>query len=76
MDKMIGMFLWSMLQNKLQQMWINTQGVNFQDMNSINDFASKILPWMLKNNPQMQEYIKNNVPQEKKEEVVKIINNL
>lgn len=76
MDKMIGMFLWSMLQNKLQQMWINTQGVNFQDMNSINDFASKILPWMLKNNPQMQEYIKNNVPQEKKEEVVQIINNL
>ena len=76
MDKMIGMFLWSMLQNKLQQMWINTQWVNFQDMNSINDFASKILPWMLKNNPQLQEYIKNNVPQEKKEEVVKIINNL
>lgn len=76
MDKMIGMFLWSMLQNKLQSMWINTQGVNFNDMNSINDFASKILPWMLKNNPQMQEYIKNNVPQEKKEEVVKIINNL
>ena len=76
MDKMIGMFLWSMLQNKLQQMWINTQWVNFQDMNSINDFAKKILPWMLKDNPQMQEYIKNNVPQEKKEEVVKIINNL
>ena len=76
MNNIITAFLWNMLQNKLQSMWINTQWVNFQDMNSINDFASKILPWMLKNNPQLQEYIKNNVPQEKKEEVVQIINNL
>ena len=68
-----------MLQNKLQSMGINTQGVNFNDMNSINQFAQSILPGLLKNNPQAKEMIKNNMgtlDEWTKEEVVKIIDNL
>ena len=79
MDKILWNFLWQMLQNKLQQMGVNTQWVNFNDMNSINDFASKILPWMIKNNPQMKEIIKQNLwnlDKDKQEEVVKIIDSI
>lgn len=76
MDNLISMFLWSMLQNKLQSMGINTQGVNFNDMNSINEFAKKIMPDLLKNNPQMKEWIKQNAPAENKDEVVQIVDNI
>jgi hypothetical protein len=79
MDKILWNFLWQMLQNKLQQMGVNTQWVNFNDMNSINDFASKILPWMIKNNPQMKEIIKQNLwnlDKDKQEEVMNTINSI
>lgn len=76
MNNLISMFLWSMLQNKLQSMGINTQGVNFNDMNSINEFAQKIMPDLLKNNPQMKEWIKQNAPAENKDEVVHIVDNI
>ena len=79
MDKLLWTFLGGMLQNKLQSMGINTQGVNFNDMNSINQFAQSILPGLLKNNPQAKEMIKNNMgtlDEWTKEEVVKIIDNL
>lgn len=76
MNNLISMFLWSMLQNKLQSMGINTQGVNFNDMNSINEFAQKIMPDLLKNNPQMKEWIKQNAPAENKDEVVQIVDNI
>lgn len=75
----MSMFLWSMLQNKLQSMWIDTRGVNFNDMNSINDFASKILPWMIKGNPQMKDFIKQNMGnlnKEQQDEVVKVIDSM
>lgn len=76
MDNIISMFLWSMLQNKLQNMGINTQGVNFNDMNSLNEFAKKIMPDILKNNPQMKEWIKQNAPAENKDEVVQVVDNI
>lgn len=76
MDNIISIFLWSMLQNKLQSMGINTQGVNFNDMNSLNEFAKKIMPDILKNNPQMKEWIKQNAPAENKDEVVQVVDNI
>lgn len=79
MDKLLWTFLGGMLQNKLQSMGINTQGVNFNDMNSINQFAQSILPGLLKNNPQAKEMIKNNMgtlDEGTKEEVVKIIDSI
>jgi hypothetical protein len=36
------------------------QGVNFSDMNSLNQFAEKIVPTMLKNNPSMKNFVKQN----------------
>ena len=60
-------------------MWINTDGVNFNDMNSINQFAEKILPWMIKGNPQMKDFIKQNMGnlnKEQQDEVVKVIDNM
>jgi hypothetical protein len=79
MDKILWWFFGQMLQNKLNQMWITTQWVNFNDMNSINDFASKILPWILKNNPQAKEIIKQNIgslDKKQQEEIVKIVDSI
>jgi len=73
MNNLLSAFIGSMLQNKLQSMGINTQGVNFNDMNSLNQFAQKIMPDILKNNPQMKEWIKQNAPAENKDEVVQIV---
>ena len=71
--------VWWMIKNKLQSMWINTDGVNFNDMNSINQFAQKILPWMIKGNPQMKDFIKQNMGnlnKEQQDEVVKVIDSM
>lgn len=71
--------VWWMIKNKLQSMWINTDGVNFNDMNSINQFAQKILPWMIKGNPQMKDFIKQNIGnlnKEQQDEVVKVIDSM
>lgn len=79
MDNLVFLMMRGMLQSKLQQMGIPTQWVNFNDMNSLNDFAQKILPQLLKDNPQAREMIKNsmgNFDPKQKEEIVKIIDNL
>ncbi len=68
--------LWMLLQGMLQQKGIDTTGVNFNDMGSINNFAQKIMSDILKNNPQMKEWIKQNAPQDKKDEVVQIVDNI
>ena len=57
-------------------MGIDTNGINFNDMNSLNDFAQKILPGLLKGNPQAKEMIKQNMgnlDKETQDEVVKVI---
>lgn len=76
MNQLMMNIVGGMLQNKLQQAGFNTQWVNFNDINSVGNFAKQIIPWILKGNPQMKDYIKNNVPQENKEEVVQIIDNI
>lgn len=79
MDNIVMTLMKGMLQSKLQQLWIPTDWVNFNDMNSINQFAQSILPGLLKNNPQAKEMIKNNIgtlDDATKEEVVKIIDSI
>ena len=34
--------------------------VNFNDMNSLNQFAERIVPMMLKSNPNMKNFVKQN----------------
>lgn len=67
------------IQGKLQQLWINSadlQWVNFSDPNSLNDLAKKIMPTLLKQNPQVAQQIKQIAPQyapEQANEIVEII---
>lgn len=67
------------IQWKLQQLWVSPndlQWVNFSDPNSLEELAKKIMPWLLKNNPQVAQQIKQIAPQyvpDKAWEIVDII---
>ena len=69
------------MKQKLLQMGVpesDLQGVNFSDMNSLNQLAEKIVPTMLKNNPNMKNFVKQNGAffGDRKEEVVEIVDKL
>lgn len=49
------------IQDKLTQLWVSQQdlqGVNFNDPNSLNELARKIMPGLLKSNPTIANQIK------------------
>lgn len=79
MNNILTSFIWGAIKNKLQSMGISTDGINFNDMNSLNDFAKNILPGLLKDNPQAKEMIKQNMgnlDKETQDEVVKVIDGI
>ena len=43
MNNILNSFIWGAIKNRLQSMGIDTNGINFNDMNSLNDFAKNIL---------------------------------
>ena len=62
--QMFNAFWW--LQNKLIQLWVNPQDlqwVNFNDPASLNELAAKIMPGLLKANPQIAQQIKQQANQ-------------
>ena len=62
----------SMLQNKLQQMWLN---IDLNNENQVKDLVTK----MLTSNPQAKEMIKQNIgnlDKEAQDEVVKVIDGI
>ena len=67
------------IQGKLQQLWVSPsdlQWVNFNDPNSLEELAKKIMPWLLKSNPQVAQQIKQIAPQyapDKANDIVQII---
>lgn len=67
------------IQWKLQQLWVSPadlQWVNFSDPNSLNELAKKIMPNLLKQNPQVAQQIKQVAPQyapDQAGEIVEII---
>ena len=67
------------IQWKLQQLWVSPsdlQWVNFNDPNSLEELAKKIMPWLLKSNPQVAQQIKQIAPQyapDKANDIVQII---
>lgn len=69
------------IQGKLQQLWVSStdlQWVNFNDPNSLNDLAKKIMPTLLKQNPQIAQQVKQVASQyapDKAWEIVEIIGN-
>ena len=51
--------------------------VDFNNMDQLNQLAEQIVPWLIKSNPQIANLIKQNanLAGDKKEEVVKVIDN-
>ena len=77
--QMFNAFWW--LQNKLIQLWVNSQDlqwVNFNDPASLNELAAKIMPWLLKSTPQTAQQIKQQANQfvpDKWAEIIEMIGN-
>lgn len=72
---------WGSIKQKLLQMGVpenDLQGVNFYDMNSLNQLAEKIMPQMLKNNPNMKNFVKQNQNffWDRKDEVIEVVDKL
>ena len=67
------------LRQRLLSMWISPndmQGVDFNNMNDLNKLAEKIVPNMLKSNPNIANLIKQNssmLGSEKSKEVCEVI---
>ena len=66
MNNLLQMILWmwnfSGIKDRLIQLWIpqeTLQWVDFSNMQSLNDLAQKIMPWLLANNKQLAWQIKN-----------------
>lgn len=77
--KSMGML--SSIREKLIKAWVSAKDlewVKFDDPESLNNLAQKIMPWLLKNNPQAAQQIKESwlLQWETKQEVVQIIDNL
>lgn len=68
------------IQWKLQQLWVSPadmQWVDFNNPESLEELAKKIVPWLLKSNPQIAQQIKQIAPQyvpDKADDIVQIIN--
>ena len=78
-------FLWSLtwdaLKNRLLAQGIEPyqlEWVDFHDMDQLNKLAEKIVPWLIKKNPNMANLIKQNanLAWDKKDEVVEVINKI
>ena len=75
---MRGMWLISGIREKLIKAWVNQQelqGVNFTDPESLDKLAQKIMPKLLKNNPQIAKQIKESwwLDEKTKEDVAEVI---
>lgn len=78
---MKSMWWLSWLREKLINAGVSPQDlqwVRFDDPESLNKLAEKIVPWLLKNNPQMAQKIKESVwlDGQTKQEVAEIVDNL
>ena len=75
----MSMFKGEFLRQKLLQAGISPndlQGIDFNNVNDLNQLAEKIVPTLLKNNPMMKNIIKQNsgmLSPDKQKEVAEII---
>jgi len=75
----IGGFKGELLKQKLLQVWISPndmQGIDFNNINDLNLLAEKIVPKLIKANPNIANLIKQNssmLGKEKQAEVVEVI---
>ena len=61
LQMLMGMWNFSGIKDKLLQLWVpqeKLQNVNFSDMNSLNQLAQEIMPWLLAQNKDLANKIK------------------
>jgi len=78
---MSGMWMLAWLREKLLKAGVSAkdlQGVDFSNKDSLNKLAQKIVPWLLKNNPQIAQQIKDSgwLDWKAKEEVAEIVDSI
>lgn len=78
---MNGLWLTASIKQKLMNMWIpakDLEWVDFNNMNSINQLAQKIMPNLLRKNPQIAKQIKesNWLDWKTKEDVAEVIDSI
>jgi hypothetical protein len=82
LQMLMGMWNFSGIKDKLIQLWVpqeKLQNVNFSDLNSLNQLAQEITPWLLANNKDVANKIKgmsSMLGWDKSAEVVNIIDNM
>lgn len=82
LQMLMGMWNFSGMKDRLLQLWVpqeKLQNVDFTDLNSLNQLAQEIMPWLLANNKDMANKIKwaaSMLWWDKQNEVVQIIDNM
>lgn len=82
LQMLMGMWNFSGMKDRLLQLWVpqeRLQNVDFTDLNSLNQLAQEIMPWLLANNKDMANKIKwaaSMLWWDKQNEVVQIIDNM
>lgn len=82
LQMLMGMWNLSGIKDRLLQLWVpqeKLQNVDFTNLNSLNQLAQEIMPWLLANNKDMANKIKSAASMlgnDKQSEVVEIINNM
>lgn len=82
LQMIMGMWNFSGMKDKLMQLWVpqeKLQNVNFSDLNSLNQLAQDIMPWLLASNKDLANKIKgmsSMLGSDKQNEVVQIIDNM
>ena len=82
LQMLMGMWNFSGIKDKLIQLWVpqeRLQNVNFNDINSLNQLAQEIMPWLLANNKDIANKIKGASTMlwaDKQKEVIEVIDNM
>lgn len=82
LQMLMGMWNLSGIKDRLLQLWVpqeKLQNVDFTNLNSLNQLAQEIMPWLLANNKDMADKIKwaaSMLWGDKQSEVVQIIDNM
>lgn len=82
LQMLMGMWNFSGIKDQLLQLWIPPEtlnGVNFNNIQSLNELAQKIMPWLLANNKDLANKIRgmsSMLWSEKQKEVNEVINML
>lgn len=82
LQMLMGMWNLSGIKDRLLQLWVpqeKLQNVDFTNLNSLNQLAQEIMPWLLANNKDMANKIKwaaSMLWGDKQSEVVQIIDSM